>query len=230
MSVEFGGRRSDWRRLPEHIRKKIRTDGVDQLETLRAAIQKAAGVPMPPIRIDPWGWVGPLGEIAYGRATLLRHRDGSNQFGIELPASDIIVVEEISLLRKILVHEFNHCFALYTLIIQQMESGNDQLILSDPSLQKAESWEEMAKADNQFHVEPRNWFGEDDAREFLWYDSPEEGVTGLSEVSKKFDERWAQRGLPTKTPDLSFSASEISIPQPIVDRIKEKGERIILPK
>jgi len=231
MTVKFGGKRSDWHRVPKTIRQKIRTDDANLLERLRGSIEKAAGVTMPPVSIEPWGWLGPEGQVVYGRAVPLLKPDGSYVWGVELPVSDLIVIDEIRLLRKILVHEFNHCFAYCTLIIQQVESGRQELRLSDPSLTSAESWKEVMETDDQFHVQPSNWFGEDDAREFLWYDSPEQGVTALSIASNNFYERWAKRGLPIQTPDLKFSvAGEISIPQDVFERVKTKQERLMLPK
>jgi RPA family protein len=52
-AVDLVGKRADWRRLPEDIRKKIRGEGVERLERLRSAIEKDAGIPMPPIRVEP---------------------------------------------------------------------------------------------------------------------------------------------------------------------------------
>ena len=211
-AVELIGSRAEWRRLPTAMREGVRQCGVQTLESLWRSIGNDAPVSMPPIWIEPYGWTDPDNvAVRYACATPRKVED-STLFGVEVPASSVLILDDIRTLRRVLVHEFSHCFWWLSRVYRAISDGKTG-IFDDLGI----------RTDNEKHINPLDWFGRRDADEFLWYDTPEGGCEELAPFSYAFHEKWLKKGLPVKVSELDFSVTEISIPDDVIRHIDKLG-------
>jgi len=201
-----------WRKLPLGIRRQI-VEGRHRLEALRVAIEQEAKLgPMPPVEIIDIGWassesaiLGLSRPIKVGKLWVL---------GTVLPASTVVCTRSDDVLRGVLVHEFSHCFHKMTQIVQALDDGKsslDDTAAADACYDPA--WDE------EQHVVPEEWFGEEDASRFiLQHDS------SMDEATESVSQEWMKAGLPTETPSTRYEES-ISLLPSWIDHIRGQISR-----
>ena len=108
--VRLAGTPEEWANIPQKIVLSVKTDKLPRLKKIHQSISSAANLPMPPVEIVPWGWtIADNKGMVYGQCDLLRI-DESYQFGARISVSTLLFAEDDLLLRRILIHEFSHCF------------------------------------------------------------------------------------------------------------------------
>jgi len=220
IAVRALGTRAEWRRLPPAVRIAATETGIDRLRRLRETISTEAGLPMPPVAVLPCGWIGPHGEVIYGRTIPIEVSAGTFQFGVELPASTLAIVDDDIVLRKILAHEFGHCFWFIQEMVLKNEQGKFESHEQSTDVESA--YKNLFQTDSDTLVDPHGWFGESDANTFLYYDSPKSGSETLDHYSRKFFEEWRGRGLITRLVDPRFDVTgTLQVPYEIGEHIKK---------
>lgn len=200
-SVQLWGNGAEWDRLGAELKTTIQTEGVNRVTRLRRAIANDAKLPMPPIRIEPYGWEMPNKRgVVFAQAATIFIKDAW-QLGVIIPASTLIVIDDDVLLRRLLCHEFAHCFWLAEQAFRE-ESKTFTIEIDG----KHPDWHEL--------VNPRYWFGEWDVKHFLVSE------TALVKAAKNFKERWVKQKLPTKEGGGKWEASgTFGFPDKIVAHI-----------
>jgi hypothetical protein len=220
--VDLSGTRTEWRRLPTEIRKKLQEEGTRRVLQLWHDIRAdAGGLIMPPIRMEPYAWIDKSGFVVHGQMRPVDPAgDGDFYFGVWLPAATVFLFDD-AMLRRILVHEFNHCFWHSVTAFHGSPTGiGDE---SREQLSYNEQMQLLKSKDTEAHVNPSDWFGPRDAQEFLWYDAKEEGVRTLVPYGNMVRDKWLNRRLPVKEQiPLSFDLprSGINLRQDMIDHIE----------
>ena len=62
--VQLAGKRVQFLSLPREVRSMIEEEGLPRLRAIQIAIAADARLPMPPIRVEPWGLVSPEKDAA----------------------------------------------------------------------------------------------------------------------------------------------------------------------
>jgi hypothetical protein len=226
--VALIGTRAEWRRLPANIRLKVQKDAVRLVTELRNSIAEEAGLTMPIVRIEPFGWIEESAAVIYGKAAPIMHSGGSH-FGVILPESDFIVIEDQRLLRQLLVHEFDHCFYFMAVMYYADQQGITKITeVPFGGLSPKEMAERTMSTDEKFQLDPKDWFGTRDAQEFLWYDSPERGVDAFSGSSNAFFHNWVHKGLPVKSAIQYFKVASLDISDDVVTRLAARQAKDVL--
>jgi hypothetical protein len=220
------GSKAEWRSLPREMSRIIKQDKISIVEETRLLISKDAQLPMPPIRVEPWGWVGPEGEtVIFGAVKLFAFKECS-QWGVLMPASTLLVVDDQDLLRRILCHEFAHCFWRIGRIIQAEANGKSEIKDAIYNANLKEQYDEIERIDKDHLVDPKNWFGGWDVSHFLQYEGASDAPE-LDEPTDRFFREWASAGLPLKTPSLEFEYKGVlAIPDEVVDRWSKIGHEM----
>jgi hypothetical protein len=188
----------DQPRLPAGLRNAI-DKGLTRLRQIRTAISAEAGLVMPPVIVHPVCWRYDDGFI-YGKASPIQFDDGHYEWAAELPAPTALYVED-DVLRRILCHEYAHCFWYITECIRLREQGVTELTTAYDGGVGTESQEQSDKASL---ADPADWFGKTDAEQFMGdYNEPR-----LMATTDIIAERWVKSGRPTIYPDLRFAISE----------------------
>jgi hypothetical protein len=225
--VDLSGSRAEWRRVPSAQREWLKGEGLNRLREVWLSIATDAALFMPPIRLEPYAWVNKrTGDVFFGRmGPVDMDGNGNCYFGVHLPAATMLVLD-VPMLRKILVHEFNHCFwHSVTAYLEAIgESERSSIIEEHPKLSYDEEIELLRREDTQSHVDPSAWFSQRDASEFLWYDSPA-GVMALEPFSRIVFRKWVDHGFPVKKIEPTFNMSGATIPQAHTDRIEKLKRR-----
>lgn len=214
----------EWANIPKRIVQSIKIDKIPHLKRIHQSISNAALLPMPPVEIVPTGWVPPGNEgMIYGRSNLIQVGD-SHQVGAQIPAATLLFVNDL-LLRRILVHEFTHCFWYYEQLVLNLTRGSKGVIESIGDLSIEEQFDKLESGEEEKHkVNPFEWFSDRDAKEFLEWDN---SVLNLSTLL--FQEHWVKDGLPIEIPDLKINFhGRFAIPEEEIIRhvIKLKGEAV----
>ncbi len=189
--------------LPTWARRGI-IQGRERVERIRSEIAFCAKIStMPPVRIVDVGWVTPsAGGMICARSGPIRI-GGTYWFGVELPAPTVIFPDDDTL-RRILVHEFAHCFFYLRRAIES--TGGEIRFERDP-------YDE--RDDRAFLADPDDWFGERDVREFtVQHDEILEKSHAL------FDKRWVDGGLPVETPEPQFRIDQFGVPDPVAEHVQ----------
>jgi hypothetical protein len=197
--VRIVGRRCDFLSLPRDVRSRLEEVEVPRLRRLRDAIATDANLPMPPIHVEPWGWTVPAAKgVVFGKASPVPVGDGF-RWGTVLPAPTPLVTVSDELLRRILGHEFAHCFWWNARILRAMQEGR-VAIHDHPDSSEAEAVTNALAEDREQLIDPSEWFGAWDTSHFIAeYGNPE-----LDEPTRRFLEEWVGRGLPVRRTDLRF--------------------------
>ncbi len=222
--VRLGGDNIDWNRIPQKLMLSVKTDKLPRLRRIHQSISEAANIVMPPIEVVPSGWVtSDNSGMIYGRCKLLLD-DDSYLFGVQIPAATLFFVDDI-LLRRILVHEFTHCFWYYEQIMLGLARG--EMVLDNSPAQFTEK--DVAKMseddiDALMRADPFDWFSDQDAVQFLDYDHDT-----LDPSTLEFHTNWVDKGLPTEIPDLKIDFHEkLGIPDDVIKHIHDLlGDEVV---
>jgi hypothetical protein len=205
-----------WLKLPGRIRKITEKDGIGRLTRLRELISKEAGLPMPHIRIVPWGWWHPgMDGVIYGMVRPIRWNNYL-VWAVIIPASTPVIVDNDIMLRRLICHEFAHCFWYITKAIREQKKGVFELHehLGESSL--PDIIDRIVDIDKERLVEPADWFGEWDVKHFL-----PEGEQALNRPTNLFRDHWLKKRLPTRPPILEYSdEGTMAIEDEIVKHIR----------
>ncbi|MBI2907106.1 MAG: hypothetical protein HYX92_05560 [Chloroflexi bacterium] len=186
---------------------------------IREAIGSDAGLPMPPIGIEPYAWTLPDGSIL-AHIALFPTSEGCAEWGVMLPVGTLLVVDD-KMLRRILCHEFAHCFWCIAERIHAMGEGvfafRDDKGIDELRAMAPEDVADYQQAKDKAElIDPALWFGDADTMAFLSelpWDATEE---------RKSRDTWRRMKVPTRVPDLTIHfEGTLQYPQPIVDRIRE---------
>jgi len=152
-----------WSRLPEAVRESLLL-GMERIAAIRLAIAKSAKVrSMPPIEIVPEVWSDGQGLIS-GRTQMLALRKAMF-VGVQLPATTA-ACQDRTVVRRVLVHEFSHCF------YYQMGAVEDQ-VTGVASSDFDEDFDLFnADHDARLMVSAPEWFGRADAKAVTLHHDP----------------------------------------------------------
>jgi hypothetical protein len=200
-AVSIVGKKTEFLSLPLRVRTALETVQIPRLQRLRAAIESDAKLSMPPIQVQPWGWIVPgrKNDTVFAVANPLLVGDGCYRWSALFPCSTLFAIDEDALLRRVLCHEFAHCFWYIQKCVREIKDGlwdyyrpvSDSLI---------ESLDDQAARDHLELIIPSDWFGADDARQFLGeYGDPE-----LDAPSRAFRSEWVNAGLPVRRVRVSI--------------------------
>lgn len=213
--VFFAKKNSRWARLPRRHKEELKR-AVANVERIRAQIGADAAVSsMPPVQIVDEIWVHPDWSGAIDGRTTPIVVNGSTYFGAQLPAPTILLPDD-ELIRAVLVHEFTHCFFHMTQVIDAVDAGMSDGVLTLGSDCK-DVFSDRDHEDAAM-VNPDDWFGRSDAESFLtWHDARFQGPIEEAQIKiiltlKKY--------LPVKTPNPNFEASSIVVMQDVADHIR----------
>jgi hypothetical protein len=211
-SIQFVGTHRDWLALPLGIRQAVKREGLTRLTRLRQNVQEGAGLPMPRIEVAPEGWFLPdAGSLAFAKTC-----PRGDVWAIELPASTLVVVEDDLTLRRILVHEFLHCFWYCTKIIEARDAG--QTIID---LRGGDDHVPNRESDDAALGDPFDWFGREDAESLIHHGDDATNPT-LGAACEKYLKKWHRKGLPSRLPPHTVRASRIDIPIEVIRKIRSK--------
>ena len=152
-----------WSQLPLSLKSRF-LDGLERIATLRDQIGAAAAVSsMPPIQVIPELWYdddrcfdGCAGPLIV---------NGNTVFGCTLPAQTATLEDE-GTLRRVMVHEFCHCFWWLTDEVNAMDSGGTTIDTS--------GLDQNSDSDDRYQmVDSEDWFGVEDASRMIYSGSPE---------------------------------------------------------
>lgn len=210
--------RTAWFKLDKRIRMMVEKEGFGRLERLRNAIALDAGLPMPPIHVVPEGWSTPgeSGGVIFASVRPVSVRDHF-QYGVIVPVSTLVIVDDDKLLRRLLCHEFAHCFWNIVQVIREVKNGEYKRIGIDNGASNQELVERQLIRDKEQLIDPALWFGEGDAKEFM-----PESNNQLSKYTLKYIKHWINAGLPTQELDMRLKFDgELGIPDEIIEHIKK---------
>jgi hypothetical protein len=210
-SVQLTGNNKDWFKIPPRIRTVIKNNGLKRLIQLHNSIANDAQLPMPTIHVIPIGWCFPEnGGVVYGMAIPIPVMD-LYQWGTVVPASTLVIVDDDTVLRRILCHEFAHCFWYITRILRERKNGEWISIESGKGQTTTDLLNDQLAKDKKELVDPVQWFGEWDAEHFL-----PEGGEPLANATKLFAQRWILPGLPITSPSMKlYFKGTLEIPDEI---------------
>src|SRR5260370_26424690 len=84
--VQLAGMRAEFLSLPAKVRSMIESEGLPRLRRIREAVAADAGLPMPPVRVEPWGGVIPNNDtVVFGKASFIAVGDNHAQCGAIFP-------------------------------------------------------------------------------------------------------------------------------------------------
>lgn len=183
--------------------------GVERIASLRAEIARTAKVAtMPPVEVVPYIWTRERVLIC-GRVTALRPGDGA-YFGVQIPAPTALCSDDAAV-RAILVHEFAHWFYIATRVVNGAESGAQEGSTLDLR------HEGLADSDTQINA--HDWFGEDDARQFIQHGDA--ATRSISSQAAGLNEHFY-----VVTPRLGDIAGSIDISEDVKAHIRSlRGQR-----
>lgn len=188
--------------------RSLLLDGLERVARVRADISRSAKVAsMPPVvvRCEYWGYAREDEKwFLDGRMYPIRMPNGETQIGAEVPANTIVRDEEF--IRRVLVHEFLHCFDYIARLTVQERAG--VLFATDEFDNKSKEEDDKRLAD------PNDWFSEADSAELLHRDDfVDLGDTNVTEVID---------AMPMIEPDPRFETRGLHYPDefaPIIERI-----------
>jgi len=152
-----------WSRLPLPMQSRF-LEGLERIATLRDKIGAAAAVSsMPPIQVIPELWYDH--ERCFDACAGPLVVDGTTMFGCIFPAQTATLEDE-AVLRRVMVHEFCHCFWWLTDEVNALDSGGTTIDTS--------GLDQRSDSDDRYQmVDPKDWFGVEDARRMIYSGSPE---------------------------------------------------------
>jgi hypothetical protein len=152
-----------WSKLPLSLKARFLA-GLERIATLRDQIGAAAAVSsMPPVQVVPELWYDDdrCFDGCAGPLTV----NGNTVFGCTLPAQTAMLEDE-GVLRRVIVHEFCHCFWWLTDEVNAMDSSGTTIDTS--------GLDQNSDSDDRYQmVDPGDWFGAEDASRMIYSGSPE---------------------------------------------------------
>jgi hypothetical protein len=146
---------AQWNRFPFRV-KQVALDGLERVGTLRAQIAADSKVQeMPPVEVACEIW-GDYRSRVCGHACLL-----GNRFGARLPVSTATARDEV-IVRRLLVHEFSHCFFLVMQAVRASLSGTEFELPINPNTDDEDAH------DRTLMIDASEWFCEADALNFMY--------------------------------------------------------------
>ena len=216
LDIQRIGKRKAWYRLGNRIRNIVINTGIPRLQKIRNVISEDANLPMPPICIEPFGYVAPGDYGAIFALVRLIPASNSYMFGVIMPVSTLVVIDDDMLLRQLLCHEFAHCFWLICHYLQAINSGKPEVNTGKRTDSELEILQHQIQVDKQQLINPEDWFGEWDTKHFI-----PEGTGIFNEATELFVERWLNAGLPQKTPSMKLEADGFLIEDEIMEHIRK---------
>lgn len=214
--VQKIGSKTQWRKLPDDIRIII-NKRIIKLTRIHHAISSDANLPMPPIRVEPWGWVYPEMDAAIFAQLRPIAQKAFYQFNVIVPASTLVVIDDDNFLRRLICHEFDHFMWYMVKIIQALNAGESKLNESQLEDKSLERYSRKLQMDKDKLVNPSDFFGKWDSENFF-YGPPDPALDAATEA---FCDNWIIKGLPTRKPSLEFNVQGITIPSEISKRIND---------
>jgi hypothetical protein len=107
-----------------------------------------------------------------------------------MPASTLLAVKDDRILRRILCHEYGHCFWYIERLVDREHTIHDRAC---NRLSLAEKIAYQQAKDAHQHADPFKWFGQADAEEFMLTED-----SSLDEASNCFAKEWRDTGLPLR--------------------------------
>jgi len=206
--VRFTGKDSDWQRLPGRLRTIIKNGGLRRISEIRSHISEDAGLPMPQIDIAPVCWTDPAHSgvvYAFIRPAARHNNPQLYTFAVFLSAAVLVSTPDNRFIRRVLCHEFAHCFAYLERMVDKMLSMTDKAGMSIDFCHKEPDWlppEDDRARDQAALVDPVSWFGQWDIEQFL-----SEADESFTVVTNKIRSSWIAMGLPVEVLERKFSVS-----------------------
>ena len=222
--VALTGSVSEWDKLPARIRTLVKNNGLMRLSQIRNQIAADAGLPMPKIFIAPYCYVSPDNRAVvtgFAKPMLCEEAKDSYVFAAVLSAATIFAVKDDTILRKLICHEFGHCFYYIKQGILKTNFGKSEARIET----KGEDWptfEEECRRDREAMIDPREWFGQWDIEHFGY---AEDGI--LDESSEKLINDWIDRNLPVRILSRKFETEGIMC---VEDEVMEHVCKLDRPK
>src|SRR5437868_1791661 len=92
-AVYIAGEESEFLSLPRDVRERLENIEIPRLSRLRDEIAHDARLPMPPVRVEPWGWVvSEARGVLFGKAGPVPVGD-LLRWGAILPAPTPLVID-----------------------------------------------------------------------------------------------------------------------------------------
>jgi len=194
-----------WSRLPAHLKTDL-LGALDRIAQIREHVARCAKVqPMPPVEVVGQIWVTDNGIID-GTTTPLRFQK-MVVFGARVPVLTAMCTEE-TVVRKVLVHEFLHCF-YYTVKITEAVSRGDRKVGETGTGHNAfDASDDASRLEN-----PADWVGDDDVHSFALHND-----AALDMISHRYDE--LKPHFPALVPDLRFRVEKCSVAESTSDHAK----------
>ncbi len=151
-----------WMTIPLRVQRRIKT-GAARIGELRAAIANEARIQqMPPVSIDPAIWTPGDGASVHAASGVWPSINGGHEIMV-LAAASMAICRDPAQVRKLLAHEFAHCFTLATKIVNHLDLGGELILTGDPRDESREA---------ELLAEAPNWLGAADADLIRW-DEPQ---------------------------------------------------------
>jgi hypothetical protein len=180
-------------------------NGVERIAEIRADIGRLAKVAaMPPVEVVPYVWQD-ADSMAHGRMTLLASPKGTF-LGVQLPAQTA-VCSDLEAVRTVLIHEFAHCFYFATQIVNAFDRPNVN------SRAHVDMSALINAPDDELLVDPREWFGESDAKAFL--QANDRGTRAIDDLVPTILKQFR-----TAMPETSLSLGIVCIDDEVKGRIR----------
>jgi hypothetical protein len=162
---------------------------------------------MPTVIVEPVGWVSQKADATvFGRADFIKTGDYFETV-VRLPLPTLIVAEK-KLLRRILVHEFAHCFWF---VVKALEGPVD---FTPP--EGVDAFDFGHATDDEYLINPLGWFGMRDVMRFQLTHQE------LDPATARYKSDWIDRGLPIEVPGIHLKIDgTVGIPDDIMSRIKK---------
>jgi len=194
-----------WSQVPLSLKSRF-LEGLERIAALRDQIGAAAAVSsMPPIEVIPELWYDD--HRCFDGCARPLIANGTRVFGCTLPAQTATLEDE-GLLRRIMVHEFCHCFWWLADEVNAMDTGGTP---TDTS-----GLDQNSDSDDRFQmVDPRDWFGVDDAGSMIYSGSPETQLIedNLIGLIGRLPER--------HSPPRSFSLKHVTLPSEVRTHVRK---------
>jgi len=194
-----------WSQLLPSLQARF-LDGLERIAALREQIRAAAAVSsMPPVQVIPELWYD--NDRCFDGCARPLIVNGSRVFGCTLPAQTATLPDK-GLLRRVMVHEFCHCFWWLADQVNAMDSGRMTTDTSD--------LDQNSDSDDRCQmVDPECWFGAEDSSRMIYSGSPEtrriqDNLTGLI------------GSLPERhTPPKVFNLKHVTVPADIENHVRK---------
>lgn len=204
-----------WRRVPGHLKLRI-LDGVERITEIHAGLAEALQVTsLPPVVVhDALWWEPGVTIIVSGRAGPIPIAPPASVFGVELPVH-VALSDAANGIRRVLLHEFGHCFFHDALIIDTADAG--RTVIDGGRGPRQNVYTDEA-GDRAALVDPAEWFIGDAVTDFpYWGDA---GIQGLADSVGQWIGMFR-----ADPPVVGYTVHQFAIPDDIVTHVHRLRER-----